>query len=298
MVALFNIQKYSVHDGPGIRTTVFLKGCPLQCQWCHNPEGIDPKPVLLFNGKKCIQCGACVSQCPEGALDRTAGEVTVAQDKCTRCGLCHEACPTEALQLSGGYTSTEAVMEEVLKDRVFYEESGGGVTFSGGEPMLQAEALKELLIQAKKNGIHTAVDTSGFAPWEAFEAVRSHVDIFLYDVKHMCNDAHEKYTGVANSGILSNLERLSRAGARIWVRIPVIPDVNDDESHAHQLGRMLSSLNIQQVHLLPYHNYAGSKYHQLGMRNAYESQRPLSKDSLEGMKAIIENYGCAVKIGG
>lgn len=298
MVALFNIQKYSVHDGPGIRTTVFLKGCPLQCQWCHNPEGIDPKPVLLFNGKKCIQCGACVSQCPEGALDRTAGEVTVAQDKCTRCGLCHEACPTEALQLSGGYTSTEAVMEEVLKDRVFYEESGGGVTFSGGEPMLQAEALKELLIQAKKNGIHTAVDTSGFAPWEAFEAVRSHVDLFLYDVKHMCNDAHEKYTGVANSGILSNLERLSRAGARIWVRIPVIPGVNDDESHAQQLGRMLSSLNIQQVHLLPYHNYAGSKYHQLGMRNAFESPRPLSKDSLEGMKAIIENYGCSVRIGG
>ena len=264
---VFDIQKFSVHDGPGIRTTVFLKGCPLRCSWCHNPESWHGAPELLYDAEKCVGCRACASLCPRGChrfgedgahrLDRGA---------CVGCGACVERCRPGALELCGRVRTTAEVLHEVLKDKPFYDNSGGGLTVSGGEPLFQAAFTEELLRGAKAEGLHTCLETCGFAPWERLEALLPLVDLFLYDVK--CVDAarHREFTGQDNALILENLSRLSRAGARLRLRCPLVPGLNDGESDLAALGRLAESLSgqVEGVDVEPYHPLGVSKARRLG----------------------------------
>ena len=215
-----DIIRFATHDGPGIRSTVFLKGCPLSCVWCHNPETISPTPEIGYFAKKCIGCGECVRVCPEGAHRVEDGRHTFDRALCVACGACAEVCLGEALTLYGREMTAEQVLATVLRDRAFYDQTGGGLTLSGGEPLLQAQFCAEVLGMAHHEGIHTAVDTCGAVPWEAFEAVLSVTDIFLYDLKHTDPTVHRKYTGADNALIIENLRRLSASGAAIEVRIP------------------------------------------------------------------------------
>lgn len=318
---IFNIQKFSVHDGPGIRTTVFFKGCPLRCQWCHNPEGQHVGKELVILQSRCFGCGMCVAVCPEGAIASSSGmlratETTEAgktattteasepprivtdREKCTICGKCADVCPVAAREIAGKEATSDWVMEQILKDRMFYEQSGGGATFSGGEPLMQPEFLRELLIRCKDEDINTAVDTSGCAPWEEFEQVAPLTDIFLYDVKMVDPEKHAKYTGASNKTILDNLVRLSRIHDSIIARIPIVPGVNDDDKNIRDTGKFLTGLNIRQVNILPYHNMGSDKYTRLGMAYSMEDTPQPENGAMLGIKEQLEKFGLTVKIGG
>lgn len=295
---IFNIQKFSVNDGPGIRTTVFLKGCPLSCAWCHNPESLSSDPELIFFKKKCIGCGRCVNACGYGALWPDGAGVGIERSKCVRCGACVEVCPTEALQMAGKEMGLEDILREIEQDAIFYQQSRGGVTFSGGEPMAQIDALETLLARCKLKGLHTAVDTSGHASWKDFERILPYTDLFLFDLKHLEDGIHLEFTGVTNRVILENLRQLSESGAVIGLRVPVIPGVNDSEAYAEQLGKRLSSLRIETVYLLPYHGIAKGKYERLGRSYGLESLTAPSEEKMQRYKAILDNYGLKVRIGG
>ena len=271
---VFNIQHYSIHDGPGIRTTVFLKGCPLNCHWCHNPESMDLKEQMIYRIQKCIGCGDCIVHCPEKALSMGDNGIIRNEELCTLCGRCGEVCPTNAMEKVGKTASVEEIMAEIEKDQVFFEESGGGVTFSGGEPLLQPDLLIPLLDACKNKGIHTALDTSGYARWETLQAAAEKTDLFLYDLKHMDQEAHEKYTGVPNTLILENLIKLSRMHQNIWIRVPVIPGINDGEENVHRMGEFVKSLGIKKLFLLPYHDIAAGKYALLGKPFLLKGVRP------------------------
>jgi len=271
-----DIIRFSTHDGPGIRTTVFLKGCPLSCAWCHNPETISPTPEIGYVAKKCIGCGECVRVCPEGAHHIDDRGHTFDRSLCVACGACAEACLGEALTLYGREMTAEEILATVLRDRAFYERTGGGLTLSGGEPLLQANFCAELLEMARREGIHTAVDTCGAVPWGAFEQVLPMTDIFLYDLKHTDPEIHRRYTGADNELILQNLRHLSEAGAAIEIRIPVIPGVNDDETFRAAADDLLGGLaGIREVKRLPYNPYARSKYEAVGrdIRSFWRGQR-------------------------
>ena len=251
---LFDVGRNSYVDGPGIRTTVFFKGCNLHCAWCHNPESQSPEPQMLFYRSRCTGCGRCREKCPQELKD------------CDLCGKCALYCPHDAREICGRRYTVEEVLREVEKDRAFYEASGGGVTFSGGECMLQIDFLEELLRECKKNGIHTAVDTAGQVPFERFERILPHTDLILYDVKCYDSEKHRKYTGVGNELILENLARLLFSGQRVWVRIPVIPSVNDSESEMSAIRRFFEVHGYpERIELLPYHAMGEHKYEALGM---------------------------------
>ena len=241
---LFNIQHFSLHDGPGIRTTVFFKGCNLRCKWCHNPESQNFQKEILFYKNKCTGCGRC-------------NGVTVDDDKFF--------CFNDAKEICGKEYTVDDVLKEVLKDKAFYETSGGGVTFSGGECMLQIDFLEGILKECKKNGIHTAVDTAGHVPFEIFERIIPYTDLFLYDVKCFDSDKHRQYTGVENQLILKNLKRLLAKSTPVWIRIPIIPTVNDTEEELQRIKEYLSSCGIpEKVELLPYHAMGEHKYAAIG----------------------------------
>lgn len=295
---IFNIQKFSVNDGPGIRTTVFFKGCPLACAWCHNPESIHPKPELLYYSSKCIGCGRCITACKQSAVSADGHKISINRSKCIRCGACTEACPTDALQMAGKEVSIDEILREIDKDAVFYQQSGGGVTFSGGEPMAQIDALETLLKASKARGLHTAVDTSGYAPWSEFERILKWTDLFLFDVKHLDEASHQSFTGVSNKVILENLRQLSRHKANLGLRLPVIPGVNDSDAHIDRIGALLSSLNIQTVYLLPYHGIAKGKYERLGQVYALDGMKSPSHSEMERLKKRLDNFGLNVRIGG
>lgn len=295
---VFNIQKYSLHDGPGIRTTVFLKGCPLSCWWCHNPESQGINPEIVFWQNKCIACGDCEKVCPVGAVKLTKEGFNLDKVKCTLCGKCAEACPSEALEKIGKKMSVDEVMDEVEKDRIFYEESGGGVTFSGGEPLLQIDFLEKLLIMSKQKGIHTVVDTSGHTSWENIERIKDNVDLFLYDIKHMDYEKHKKCMGVSNVVILENLKKLAGSGSRIWIRIPVIPGINDDDLNIKRTCEYISSLSLRDVYLLPYHNIARDKYRRLDMEYKISHVHQPEDEEMEEIEQKFRDYGFNVKIGG
>ena len=251
---LFDVGRNSYVDGPGIRTTVFFKGCNLHCAWCHNPESQSPEPQMLFYRSRCTGCGRCREKCPQELKD------------CDLCGKCALYCPHDAREICGRRYTVEEVLREVEKDRAFYEASGGGVTFSGGECMLQIDFLEELLRECKKNGIHTAVDTAGQVPFERFERILPHTDLILYDVKCYDSEKHRKYTGVGNELILENLARLLSSGKKLWVRIPVIPSVNDSESEMFAIRRFFDVHGYpERIELLPYHAMGEHKYEALGM---------------------------------
>ncbi len=252
---IFDIQRGSYVDGPGIRTTVFFKGCNLRCAWCHNPESQSPKPQLLFYKNRCTGCGKCKEKC------------AYSLEKCDLCGRCTLYCPSDAREICGKEYTVDEIMREILKDKAFYESSGGGVTFSGGECMLQIDFLEELLRECKESGIHTAVDTAGHVPYDYFERILPYTDLFLYDVKSIDNEVHKKYTGVGNELILENLKTLLGVGAPLWIRIPVIPSVNDaTEDMIAVKEYVYSHGRPKKIELLPYHAMGEHKYAAIGMQ--------------------------------
>jgi pyruvate formate lyase activating enzyme len=267
---IFDIQRFSVHDGPGIRTTVFLKGCPLRCVWCHNPEGLSAEPQLSFAPEKCIGCGYCFRACPNRVhVLAPDGRHIVEWERCRACGLCTEECFAGALQMVGRDATVGEVMQEVLADRAFYEESGGGMTLSGGEPMMQVEFTEALLRRAGDEGIRRCLDTSGHCEFARFERVLSLVDLFLYDVKETDDARHREFTGVTNRMLLENLRKLHDRGASILVRLPLIPGYNDREGHFRGVARLTAQLpDLVGVELLPYHPLGSGKAERIGLDSA------------------------------
>lgn len=293
---MFDIKRYAIHDGPGIRTSVFFKGCPLRCWWCHNPEGQRPHPEMLYYSSKCIACGICERVCPLGAVRVVDGRVETDRSLCDNCGVCVEHCPTEAREMAGKWYTLEELMEEVERDLPFYR-SGGGVTASGGEPLMQAEFVLSFLRRLRERGIHTAVDTSGHVDPEVMRRAVSTTDLFLYDLKVMDPERHALYTGVDNRPILRNLMLLDELGARIWVRFPLIPGINDDFENLRAMGEFVSSLrNVEQLNVLPYHPLGVSKAERLGEEQR-RFERP-SKELIDKVVATLREYGLVVKVGG
>ncbi|NIM90855.1 MAG: glycyl-radical enzyme activating protein [Candidatus Aminicenantes bacterium] len=296
---IFDIKRYAIHDGPGIRTTVFFKGCPLQCPWCHNPEGQESNPELSFNKTRCLEgCSECIKICPQDALSRVNGLVSIDRDKCDLCGDCAPACPTEALEIIGRELSVEEVMEEIEKDRVFFEESGGGVTFSGGEPLAQLEFLKAVLDKCKKKGVHTVLDTCGYAPYEDLEKIAKKINLFLYDFKLLDDKKHQEAMGVSNKLIIQNLKKLSAKGSNIVVRIPIIEGVNDTDENIIGTAKFIASLpGIKEISLLPYHKGGRQKYSRLNKASRMDKVLAPSKEKIKKTKKKLERYGFRVKIG-
>ena len=295
---VFNIQRYSIHDGSGIRTTVFLKGCPLNCWWCQNPESQLNGEEMVFWEDRCIGCGACSLNCPSSAIQMKNKKPVTDKNKCNLCGECSRTCPAQAREMIGKKLTTEEVIKEAEKDLVFYEESGGGVTFSGGEPLGQSEFLESLLICCQKKKIHAAVDTSGYISWGILNKIHSKVDLFLYDLKIMDSERHKKYTGVSNEIILENLKKLSSVHHNIFVRFPVIPGINDDYQNIKETGEFLSSLKIAQVNLLPYHYIGIDKYKKVGRTYKLAEIQHSSEEKLSEVSAILSKFNLNVKLRG
>ena len=288
---IFEVKHMAVHDGPGIRTTVFLKGCSLKCIWCHNPEGICAKPQYAYLAHKCIGCKICETVCEQVVHSFENGTHTVDRSKCTLCGKCIDECPAEALSIYGREADTDELLEEILKDKDFYECSDGGVTLSGGEALLQADFCAELLKKLKENGIHTAVDTCGNVPKEAFDKVLPYTDLFLYDIKHIDSKEHKKLTGASNALILDNLKYITEKGAKVEIRIPLVPGHNDSEDVIRGIGKLLGSLDgITKVKVLPYHSFARSKYTALDMPDTLPDVESPSNDRLHEVADILKEY--------
>ena len=296
---IFDIQKFCIHDGPGIRTAVFLKGCPMRCRWCHNPEGITRKPVLSFLPAKCIGCGYCFRRCRHGAHQMADGRHVLDRERCRVCGACAKECYAGALEFIGREATVDEVMREVLADRAFYENSGGGMTLSGGEPLDQIDFAEALLRAAKREGVHCGVETCGYADFRGFERIIPYVDIFLYDIKDTNSRRHRALTGVAQARILRNLRALHAAGAQILVRVPLIPEFNDADDNLAGLARLCAGLpNLLGVELMPYHRLVLSKRERLGM-DAGELARilPPDQEKLASWTRFLREHGVVVRSG-
>jgi pyruvate formate lyase activating enzyme len=295
---IFNIQKYSLHDGPGIRTTVFLKGCPLECWWCHNPESHSTQPDLMVFASRCVQCGACRDVCPQRELRPERVLPPLDQAHCLHCGECAAACPTGARQWVGRRLTVAQTLAEILQDRIFYDESGGGVTLSGGEPLLQLLFVKELLAACRAEGIHTALDTCGFARREDLLLIAPLTDLFLYDVKLMDDRLHRQYTGVSNTPILENLQVLSTVHDNIWIRVPIIPGVNDQAANLAATAKFVAALRgVHQVTLLPFHGHGVHKAERLGRSSRLDVRTPPSTEQMETMADYFRAVGLQTGIG-
>lgn len=298
---IINIQKYSIHDGDGIRTTIFFKGCPLSCLWCHNPESQNYGEELMYNGEKCTGCMACIDICPRRAISKEENQAFTDRNKCNLCKACIDYCVNNAREFVGKEYKVAQLVKEAEKDRMFYEESGGGITLSGGEVMTQnMDYIEELLKKLKKKGYNIAIDTCGQAPYENYTRVLNYVDTFLYDIKLMDNEKHIKYIGKSNKLILDNLKKLSEAGANINIRIPLVESINtDDESIEDFIKFLKNNINVKKINLLPYHNTGKSKYERL--QKVYEGvnfEAP-SKERMETIKDKFEKAGFInIKIGG
>lgn len=296
---IFNIQKYSIHDGPGIRTTVFLKGCPLSCTWCHNPESQSFEKELMFFPNRCISCLECTKACSSGALTVKDNIISRDAGACSMCESCVSVCCTNAMEAAGRQVETANLIKELEKDVIFYDSSRGGVTISGGEPLAQGEFTLELLQCCKQSEIHTAVDTSGFGNASELEKISKYTDMFLYDIKLMDEERHKQHTGVSNKLILQNLKLLSSLGKRIWIRIPVIPGINDDEENIEATAKLIKSTGgIEQVNILPYHNAAMEKYRRLNKVYKLQDVKIPGKEYIQEIADSYRQKGVNVIIGG
>jgi pyruvate formate lyase activating enzyme len=296
---IFDIKKLAVHDGPGIRTTVFFKGCPLHCWWCHNPEAIHPDPDLVRFEVKCIGCGECFAVCPQHVHEALPdGTRAYHQEKCLLCGKCVDVCYAEALVMEGRKVSVAELMAELRKDIPFYENSGGGITLSGGEPLFQHTFVLSLLKQCKAEGLHTVLDTSGHAPWAVLSEILPYVDLVLYDIKHIDDTKHKAHTGASNRLALENLKKLDQYGVPVEIRMPIIPDINDAEDDILRAARFLSGIKgIKRVQLLPYHKLGESKYPRLGKDYKLPDMEPPVRAHMEKIAARIQPFGWDVQVG-
>lgn len=295
---VFDIQRFSIHDGPGIRTTVFLKGCPLRCLWCGNPESISPKPQLSCMPERCIACGACIEICPETALTPGAeGKAVLDRPRCTDCGKCAVVCDPKALEMVGREMTADEVMAVVLRDAEYYRQSGGGLTLSGGEPLYQPDFAETLLYFAHSRGLHCCVETSGQAEWEVIERLRPLVDLWLYDYKETDSALHAKFTGFFNSQIVANLRRLYDSGAKILLRCPMIPGHNARRQHLDGIAALARSLpKLEGVELLPYYNMWRAKLGRLGMTSQLpESVKPPDRATVKSWEDYLRGQGVNVK---
>ena len=309
-VLVTDIARFSVNDGPGFRTNVYLKGCPLHCSWCHNPETIDPDPEIYWKRRLCTQCGKCLDVCPRDAINPPVEPAPakgedyayrkIIRSRCDRCMKCVGVCPSGSLQVVGLPMGITEILDEVERDRPFYDNSGGGMTLSGGEPTLHVRFAEDLLDRARSRSIHTCLDTNGHCAWENLERITRKADIVLFDLKHLDTQKHQEQTGVNNATILENLERLSSMSMEIWVRIPVIPGFNDGLDYHRHVADYLAGLPgaIDRIDLLAYHNWCQDKYGWLGREWVYRDVEALDPTLLEVHVRIYREHGFRATIGG
>jgi pyruvate formate lyase activating enzyme len=296
---VFDIKRYAIHDGPGIRTTVFLKGCMLKCPWCQNPEGIASGREIVWRAERCLGCHACREICPHDAISFTSSGLNVERSLCDLCGRCATACYPHALQLIGQEITVAEVMQVAEKDIVFYDQSGGGVTFSGGEPLMQPDFMMACLKACRERRIHTALDTSGYVTPETLMQIADHVDLFLWDLKIMDEAKHRQMTGVPNGQILDNLRMVSRSGRKIIVRFSLIPGINDDDTNLLELGRFAARLeDTERLDILPYHRAYLDKFRRLGRAAEPFEAQPPSTEALCRVSERLAGFGLKTHIGG
>lgn len=293
---IFNTQPLSIHDGPGIRTTVFLKGCPLRCEWCSNPDSWNSFPEIMTRDIKCVRCGCCAKACPEGAITLSEDARDLDRAQCGRCIECGSACPNGAIHVLGETVEVEEFVREVAKDELFFKNSGGGITLSGGEPLLQWEFVAQVFEACKQRSIHTTLDTTGYAAWEKLDAVLNYTDLVLYDVKHMDSEIHRRRTGVSNELILENLSKTAHR-VRTWIRIPIIPTFNDTDSDLRRIIDHVATLPVEKVSILPYHGWGQAKYEALGIEYPLTEISPISDERIEEICTLVTSAGleCTVK---
>ena len=298
-VFISNIQKFCVYDGPGIRTVVFFMGCPLRCKWCQNPENFYNTPKVMFDASKCTGCGICIEKCFHHAVRRGGlGEILLDRSLCTACGECTRYCRQQAREVCGEARSAEEVFEEVIKDEVFFKNTGGGITLSGGECTMFPEYASLLLKKAKARGIHTAVETCGFCEPEALAVMEDDVDLFLYDIKLITPDLHKKWTGQGNEKIKANLEHLIQTGKNVVIRIPLIEGVNDGKEFQKILDYLKRFPSVREIHILPFHQLGASKYRLSGQEYEMDEWRECSDEVAEKCRQEAENEGFKVNVGG
>ena len=293
-IIIFDLQRFALHDGPGIRTTVFFKGCPLDCLWCHNPESKKRTSQLGYLEKNCTGCGRCQVVCPCMVHQISEGGVHKIQlEKCIQCGKCVEACPNHALKIYGRKVTVDSIIETAAKDMDFYQRSGGGLTVSGGEPMVQFDGLLELVKKAKEKNMHVCLDTCGYADTEKYKKIAPYIDVFLFDYKITGADAHKKYTGVENGLILKNLDMLCKDNQTVILRCPIIPGINDREEHYKKIAELSEKYpQIMEVNLMTYHDMAKGKAAQIGTTYALANLKTIEKEEKQKIYQMVAGYGC------